>query len=103
MGKLLELREFDTITCNKDFAEDENYKYLDPEAFAELTEFICEFRSDADSADALDFMSLYRKRNVGDVVSVKNYVGLIQMKNGYQIQVLPKISFGSEDSVNRET
>ena len=103
MGKLLELREFDTITCNKDFAEDENYKYLDPEAFQELTAFIREFKVDDETADALEFMSLYRKRNVGDVVSVKNYVGLIQMKNGYQIQVLPKISFGSEDSGNRET
>ena len=103
MCKLLELREFYTITCNKDFAEDENYKYLDPEAFQELTAFIREFKVDDETADALEFMSLYRKRNVGDVVSVKNYVGLIQMKNGYQIQVLPKISFGSEDSGNRET
>ena len=89
MAKLLELREFDTITCNQDFAEDENYKYLAPEAFRELTAFIREFRGGEDSADALEFMSLYRKRNVGDVVSVKNYVVLIQLKNGYQLQVLP--------------
>ena len=53
---------------------------------------------DADSADALDFMKIGYRRNIGEVVSIKNYVGLIQMKNGFQIQVLPKISFGVEMS-----
>lgn len=37
------------------------------------------------------------------MVSIKNYVGLIQMKNGFQIQVLPKISFGEEDEGNVQT
>ena len=41
---------------------------------------------------ALDFMKIGYRRNVGEVVSIKNYVGLIQMKNGFQIQVLPKLS-----------
>ena len=29
MDKLLEVREFDTITGNADFKSDEKYKYLD--------------------------------------------------------------------------
>ena len=94
MGKLLEVREFDVITGNSDFKDDENFKYLHKDAFADLVEFIHEFAGDEENADALDFMRVGYKRNVGDTITIKNYVGLIQMKNGYQIQVLPKISLG---------
>ena len=67
-------------------------------------EFIHEFSGDEENADALDFMRISYKRNVGDVVTIKNYVGLIQMNSGYQVQVLPKISFDSgEDAGNKET
>ena len=97
MAKLLEVREFDNITGNPDFADDKRYKYLDTQAFHDLIEFIHEFSGNGESADALDFMNIKYVRNVGDVITVKNYVGLIQMKNGYQIQVLPKISLASED------
>lgn len=104
MDKLLEVREFDTITGNADFENDEKYKYLDAAAFRDLVEFIHEFSGDEENSDALDFMRISYKRNVGDVVTIKNYVGLIQMNNGYQVQVLPKISFGSgEDAGNKET
>lgn len=104
MDKLLEVREFDTITGNADFENDEKYKYLDAAVFHDLVEFIHEFSGDEENADALDFMRISYKRNVGDVVTIKNYVGLIQMNNGYQIQVLPKISFDSgEDAGNKET
>lgn len=104
MDKLLEVREFDTITGNADFENDEKYKYLDAAVFHDLVEFIHEFSGDEENADALDFMRISYKRNVGDVVTIKNYVGLIQMNNGYQVQVLPKISFDSgEDAGNKET
>lgn len=104
MDKLLEVREFDTITGNADFENDEKYKYLDAPVFHDLVEFIHEFSGDEENADALDFMRISYKRNVGDVVTIKNYVGLIQMNNGYQVQVLPKISFDSgEDAGNKET
>lgn len=104
MDKLLEVREFDTITENADFENDEKYKYLDTMAFHDLVEFIHEFSGDEENADALDFMHISYKRNIGNVVIIKNYVGLIQMKNGYQVQVLPKISFDSvEDTGNKKT
>lgn len=104
MDKLLEVREFDKITGNANFVNDKQYKYLDAAAFHDLVEFIHEFSGDEENADALDFMRVSYKRNVGDVVIIKNYVGLIQMNNGYQVQVLPKISFDSgEDAGNKET
>jgi len=104
MDRLLEVREFDSITGNTEFKGDPNYKYLEKKAFQDLVEFIHEFSGDAENADALDFMRISYKRNVGDIVTIKNYVGLIQMKNGYQVQVLPKISFAEgEDAGNNQT
>lgn len=104
MEKMLEVREFDSITGNADYKNDEKYKYLKKEVFQNLIEFVHEFTGNEENADALDFMRIAYKRNVGDVVSIKNYVGLIQMKNGYQVQILPKISFSKgEDPGNIET
>ncbi|MBQ3346831.1 MAG: McrC family protein [Synergistaceae bacterium] len=102
MTKLLEVREFDKITCNPDFKDE--YAYLPEKIFNDLKEFIHVFAADEEHADALAFLKIGFRRNVGYLISVSNYVGLIQMKNGYQIQVLPKIDFGTNpDSGNEET
>lgn len=74
MDRLLEVKEFDTITGNSDFENDTQYKYLRSEVFSELLEFIHGFSGSENHADALDFMRIAYKRNVGDVVTVKNYV-----------------------------
>ncbi len=104
MNKLLEVREFDIITGNVEFKNDIKYKYLESAIFQNLIEFIHEFSGDENNADALEFMKISYKRNVGEVVSIQNYVGLIQMKNGQQVQILPKISFSEgEDLGNKET
>lgn len=104
MDKLLEVREYDIITENPDFIDDEKYKYLNTAAFHDLVEFIHEFSGDENNADALEFMRISYKRNVGEVVTIRNYVGLIQLKSGYQVQVLPKISFDKvENTQNKDT
>ncbi len=102
MEKLLEVREFDNISCNMDFQSE--YAYLPEAVFRELQEFIHVYEADEHSADALDFLKIRYRRKVGDIISVNNYVGLIQLKSGYQIQILPKIDFGSStDDGNKET
>ena len=103
MGKPFEIKEFDSIICNADYMDDEKYRYLNQKEFNNLVAFIHEFTGDAESTDVLDFMRIGYRRNVGEVVSIRNYVGLIQMKNGFQIQVLPKIAFGEEDKDNVKT
>lgn len=103
MSKLLEVREFDTIVGNSDYSNDPYYKYLPAKAFEDLEDFIHSYTGDDESADVLDFLRVGYKRNVGDTVSIKNYVGLIQMKNGYQVQILPKIDLDTEDEDNTET
>lgn len=104
MGKLVEVREFDTIICNTDYKDDDNFTCIAQKDFDDLTSFIHEFTGTEENADALEFMRIGYRRNIGEVISFKNYVGLIQIRNGFQIQVLPKISFGDgADEGNKQT
>lgn len=101
MGELLEVHEFETIIGNKDFKD--QYRCMDKSTFVDLIEFIHAFDSDEEESDVLDFIKIGYKRNVGETVTFKNYVGLIQIKNNFQIQVLPKIEFakGKKDETKQ--
>lgn len=101
MNKVFEVTEFDVITNNEDYSNSEKYKYLEPNQFNILIEFIENFREEGDG-DVFDFMRISSRRNVGKVVSIRNYVGLIQLTNNFQIQVLPKINFASGEDVGNE-
>lgn len=104
MSKLLEVREFDSITGNENYIDDKRFKYLQEPAFQSLVDFVEEFAMNDEDADGLKYMTIAPKPHVGKVVSIKNYVGLIQMKNGFQVQVLPKIDFSEEgDDGNAKT
>lgn len=92
MVKLIEVKEFDNLMCNVDYKDDSNYKYLDEKTFAELESMILSYNSTLE-ADAVEFFSLSSKKYVGKVIRAKNYVGIVQMKSGTQIQILPKIEF----------
>jgi hypothetical protein len=91
MGKLLELKEFETIIANPDY--ENQYKCMDRDSFVNLIELIHTFDCENTESDILDFIKIGYRRNIGETVTFKNYVGLIQMKNNYQIQILPKIEF----------
>lgn len=101
MNKLLEVREFENITCNEDYKDDTSFKYLEKERFEELEQFILSFTDDNNSTEAMDFIKIGSKRNVGKTIQPKNYVGLIQMKNGFQVQILPKIHFSELEDTKR--
>ncbi len=100
MSKLLEVKEFDSIVGIK--VEDNNekgyLKYLPEPAFHQLVTFIEEYEATATHADAMDFFRIYRTkdRKLGEHIAVNNYVGLIQLKSGYQVQILPKIDFAEK-------
>ena len=98
MKQLLEVKEFDKISCNSYFKTE--YAYLPESVFQDLKDFIHAFAGNEEMADALEFLKVGYRRDVGDYISVSNYVGLIQMHNGYQIQVLPKIDLGKGEDPN---
>lgn len=100
--KLLTVKEFDVITCNPEYKNDKYLKYLCEKQFEEFDEFIRKQTPEADT-DAIDFFRAYAKKGVGDVIQAKNYVGIIQLESGYQIQVLPKIDFVNDDDPELST
>ncbi len=96
MNKPIEVKEFQSIIYDKAYDGVNGNKCIKKEQFDDLVTFIREYTASDEGADAYDFMRYSRKRHV-DAVTFRNYVGLIQMKNGFQVQVLPKIDFTSED------
>lgn len=93
MSECLTVREFDRIIFSK--TPKANYKNIkNKKDFDNLVAFIHEFESNEKGTDVLEFLSIKHNREVGQYIAVKNYVGIIEMKNGFQIEILPKITFG---------
>lgn len=104
MKEPFEVQEFDKITCNPDYRESSEYQYLEESIFNDFVKFIEEFTASDENNDALDCFSIKHVRGPGRIITTKNYVGLIQMKDGNQIQILPKIPLSiGEDCGNKET
>jgi hypothetical protein len=62
MNKILEVREYDRISCNP--AD----KYTLPEnVFKKLEEFIYQYEGNEEHADILDFFKIGFHRNVGNI------------------------------------
>ena len=64
---------------------------LPKKVFEQLEEFILSAQTAESSADVLSLMELRVKRGVGKVITAKNYVGVISLKDGTTIEILPKI------------
>ena len=62
------------------------HQYLPEPTFSQLEEFILSNQS-AD-ADALELMGLSARKGVGKIITAKNYVGIITMKDGTTIEPL---------------
>jgi 5-methylcytosine-specific restriction enzyme subunit McrC len=98
----IEIKEFESVICNKNYADIDSFSCIDKNQFEKLKQFIQEYTTSEEDSDALDFMRIGYRRGIGDVVTFKNYVGLIQFDNGFQIQVLPKIDFSTGDDIGNE-
>ena len=103
MNKLLEVREYDIITCNNLYKNNDKLKYLPEKAFFELEQLIYSYGSSDDNADMIDFFKVGSKKNIGKVIFAGSYVGTVQLKCGYQIQVLPKIALKDSDNERDQT
>lgn len=99
MTRILEVKEFQSIISNEQYQSDK-YCYLPEPAFSELITFIEETTGGKEQSDVMDFMSVYRTKNrtLGQLIKVKNYVGVIQLKSGWQIQILPKIELLDQEN-----
>lgn len=68
----------------------ENCQPLPEHTFDALEAFILANHSESDT-EAAPLLSLSVRRGVGKIITAKNYVGLITMKDGTVIEILPKI------------
>ena len=97
--KLLSIKEFEFITSNNSYAETgDNIHYLSERYFKELDDFIRNQESTDDEGNPLDFLRARTIKGIGNVIQAKNFVGLIQLESGCQIQILPKVDFGTNDT-----
>ena len=102
MSRTLVVKEYDTIVSNESLSSKQGYVFLEEKYFKELEQFIREYVSESDEADILEFMQIGYKRGVGETVTFKSYVGIIELPSGFQIEILPKVSLG-EDENNAKT
>lgn len=88
------ITEYDrVIPENGNPRKGEGFKSIPDKAFEELERFIEEY-NDTTQSDSLDFFGVSRNRHLGKYISAKNYVGLIELRSNYQIQILPKLELG---------
>lgn len=99
--KVLTVKEFETITHCKE--QQESYAYIDENSFQELERFIRCYAETHEEEDILQFLKIGYRRHVGDTITTSNYVGVIQIANGLQIEILPKISLAEQDEDDKKT
>ena len=115
MNKLITVREYDRINKDTLFAG-EGDKQLGEKNFAELKLFVEKYNEFQDKTDVFglsrnsfdvdDVFSIFQigTDKDGEYVKSKNYVGVIQLKNGIKIQILPKVDLdGEDDKDNKKT
>ncbi len=97
------IKEFDIVTSNPDYKD--YYAFMEKGVFDEFDEFVRKNTpaEETEENGALDFFKAFSKKGVGDVIQAKNYVGLIELASGAQIQILPKIDFVNEDEPDKNT
>lgn len=96
MNRVLTVREYESIACASQ--SDGKGHCLEESLFHRLLEMIQSYS--ASDADILDFMRIGYRRGIGETVTAQNYVGLIQVKKGCQIEILPKVSLSEGESLN---
>lgn len=95
MKPVYQIREYGSFITGKVI---DGYTTLPPHTFQQLREFILTNRSK--DTDALELMSLSARKGVGEVITAKNYVGIITLHDGTTIEILPKIHSATEDDEN---
>ena len=87
--KTVQICEYDSLIAGSENGlHKDGYVTLKRDAFELLERFLL---TEQGKEDAPELMHISRRRGVGDVVTAKNYVGLIALKDGTAIEILPKV------------
>ncbi|MBV6717336.1 McrC family protein [Paenibacillus chitinolyticus] len=97
------IKEYDSFTKNPNITT-ATYHFLPEPVFDQLEQFVLSNRQEsATGTEAIELMTVTSKRGIGKVISARNYVGLITMSNGTEIEILPKIYSRIDESSAAET
>lgn len=95
MSKIIEVKEFDILTYNKLIPQENSLIRIEDKLFDELNNFItCH-------EDVNDFVHKRWKKKIGDIIQLKNYVGVIRLDCGYQIEILPKVMTSDNKKIKK--
>ena len=86
MRKIYQIIEYGSFVKVKNV---KGYTYLPEGTFDALEDFV--LSNNNRDTDALDIMGISVKKGIGKIITAKNYVGVITMKDGTTIEILPKI------------
>ena len=96
------VREYSAFCVGKTNGDEVGgYHTLKKSTFEQLERFVLETNT-GDKDGMLDIMSLSARRGVGKVITVKNHVGIVSLKDGTTIEILPKIYSANEEKSNQE-
>lgn len=101
MEKLLEIREYDKITCSERYRNSAAYKFLEPEVYQELHDYV-EKVTRNQKKEKSPFMLIHWEAGVGEVIEARNFVGLVQLESGIKIQIVPKMELAPEENKSRK-
>lgn len=91
MNQVYSIREYGSLIAGKKLP---GYTTLPEHTFSQLEAFILSNQNQ--ETDALELMGLSAKKGVGKVITAKNYVGILSMKDGTTIEILPKIDAATQ-------
>ena len=97
MAALYSITEFGSFVADKDVP---GYQSLPKCTFDQLENFILANRNK--DTDALELMGISARKGVGKIITAKNYVGIITMRDGTTIEILPKIYSGTFDALDEK-
>ena len=86
MKPTYKIKEYGSFVCNKEVP---GCVSLPERTFSQLKEFVLSNRTQ--DADALELMGISARKGVGEIITARNYVGIITMKDGTTVEILPKI------------
>ncbi|MFA5720628.1 MAG: McrC family protein [Acholeplasmataceae bacterium] len=99
MKTIITIKEYETIVRGEKTQKVGAITYLKTSTFNDLKKFVQE-SNQGEEINLLSVLKLGYNRFYGDTITPQNYVGLIEMRDGTQIEILPKISLAEEDKNN---
>jgi 5-methylcytosine-specific restriction enzyme subunit McrC len=100
LPKPIKIREYDSFVSGEKTgkAPINGYITLKKATFDALENFILENKKEKpESDDPINLLKIYTRKGLGRVITAQNYVGVIMMKDGTTIEILPKIAHQNEN------